>query len=253
MLAVIGGTGLNSLEGIDGFERVEELLLTTRYSADPVRVLRYRVRGRELLFLPRHGDGHVLPPHRINYRANVVALQQAGAKEVVAMNAVGGIADNLAPGTLAVPDQLIDYSSGREATLFDADEDEVVHIDFGQPYAERLRQRLLQASRRAAEATGTSNTVVDGGVYGCTQGPRLETNAEIRRLRNDGCTMVGMTGMPEAALAREAGLDYASIALSVNWAAGLSHEPITLEEIYAVVAGASPFLIALLRELLSGD
>ena len=165
------------------------------------------------------------------------------------MNAVGGIADELHPGALAIPDQLIDYSSGREGTFFDADE--LVHIDFSDPYSESMRQQLLAAAKRANHVSESPCNVIDGGVYACTQGPRLETKAEIRRLQNDGCTMVGMTGMPEAALAREAELSYACIALSVNWAAGISDEIITLDDIYAVVEGVRPYLHELLRQILT--
>ncbi len=253
MLAVIGGTGLNTLDAIDGFVRVRSERVATRYGAEPVVVDVVECGEQTLLFTPRHGAGHVVPPHRINYRANIEALRMLGATRIVAMNAVGGIADNLPPGALAVPDQLIDYTWGREATFFEVEsgDEGVVHIDFGEPYSQALREQVLAAASRATDAVDDKlgHAVVAGGVYGCTQGPRLETAAEIRRLRADGCTMVGMTGMPEAALAREAGLDYASIALSVNWAAGLEAAPITLEEIYAVVAGAAPMLQATLREL----
>lgn len=252
MLALIGGTGLNTLKGLEGFSHERSLPITTRYAESPVTIDVFEYSGRELLFLPRHGAGHVVPPHQVNYRANIDALRLAGATQVIAMNAVGGIDESFVPGALSIPDQLIDYSSGREHTFFETEAGEVVHIDFGLPYAESLRQLLVHAGARANEASGTQIRVIEGGVYGCTQGPRLETNAEIRRLRADGCTMVGMTGMPEAALAREAQLDYACIALCVNWAAGLTAQVITLPEIYAVIDKATPFLAQLLRELIAG-
>lgn len=249
MLAVIGGTGLNDLDKLEGFERRRTEQLVSRYAEDLVAVGVFDYAGHEFLFLPRHGEGHVVPPHRINYRANIDALRCAGAKTVVAMNAVGGIADNLGPGALAVPDQIIDYTYGRESCFFFDVGDEVVHCDFAEPYCTALRSQLIDAARQAgAEKAG----LVLEGVYGCTQGPRLETAAEIARMRADGCTMVGMTGMPEAALAREAGLSYASLALSVNWAAGLVKEPITLEEIYAVVAAAEPTLQRTLAAMVVG-
>jgi 5'-deoxy-5'-methylthioadenosine phosphorylase len=181
--------------------------------------------GRSLVFLPRHGAAHTIPPHRVNYRANLWALKQVGVENVVGMAAVGGIGAPLAPGKLAVPDQVIDYTWGREHTLFDVDPAGVTHVDFTEPYCEVLRQELLQAATRAGVM------VHDGGTYGATQGPRLESSAEIARLERDGCDMVGMTGMPEASIARELGLCYASLALSVNWAAGKADGPITMAEI----------------------
>lgn len=239
MLAVIGGTGLNDLDKLDGFERLRTEQLSSRYAGEPVDVGVFAYAGHEFLFLPRHGKSHVVPPHRINYRANIDALKSAGAEAIVAMNAVGGIADNLGPGVLAIPDQIIDYSYGRESCFYLGAGDEVVHCDFAEPYCAVLRAQLIEAAQKAGAG---SAEIVRAGVYGCTQGPRLETAAEIARMRADGCTMVGMTGMPEAALAREAELSYASLALSVNWAAGLVKEPITLDEIYAVVAAAEPRL-----------
>ena len=239
MLAVIGGTGLNDLDKLDDFERLRTEQVASSYAVNSVEVSVFSFAGREFLFLPRHGKGHVVPPHRINYRANIDALRKLGAVAIVAMNAVGGIADDLGPGVLAIPDQIIDYSYGRESCFYEQEGDAVVHCDFAEPYCEVLRSQLIAAAQQADENSGA---IVCAGVYGCTQGPRLETAAEIARMRADGCTMVGMTGMPEAALAREAELSYASLALSVNWAAGLVKEPITLEEIYQVVAEAEPRL-----------
>jgi len=227
-LAVIGGTGLQRLEGLEllGREAVE-----TPYGAPSAPLARGRLAGRELLFLARHGEGHTIPPHRINYRANLWALKEAGAPRILAVAAVGGIDPALAPGELVLPDQLIDYTHGREVTFFDGDgtPDGVVHVDFTEPYDARLRALL----RRAAEEGGVP--LRDGGVYGCTQGPRLETAAEIRRMARDGCTLVGMTGMPEAALARELGLPYCCLAVVANAAAGLTQDPITMDQIHAAL------------------
>ncbi len=227
-LAVIGGTGLQRLEGLEllGREAVE-----TPYGAPSAPLARGRLAGRELLFLARHGEGHTIPPHRINYRANLWALKEAGAPRILAVAAVGGIDPDLAPGELVLPDQLIDYTHGREATFFDGDgtPEGVVHVDFTEPYDGALRELL----RRAAEAGGVP--LRDGGCYGCTQGPRLETAAEIRRMARDGCTLVGMTGMPEAALARELGLPYCCLAVVANAAAGLAQGPITMEQIHTAL------------------
>jgi 5'-methylthioinosine phosphorylase len=239
MLVVIGGTGLNQLPG---FNVVREAHVQTPYNAEPVAILCGTLPGcqREIAFLPRHGSGHTVPPHMINYRANMFALREFGATAVIAVNAVGGIHKNTGPGVIAIPRQIIDYTYGRAHTFFDggvaslksADQlsASVTHIDFTEPYDASLRTLLLKS---AAE----QNVLVwPDGVYGATQGPRLETPAEIKRLQQDGCDMVGMTGMPEAALAREAGLPYACIALSVNWGAGLSDEVITMDSIRQVLS-----------------
>jgi 5'-methylthioadenosine phosphorylase len=209
MLAIIGGSGLDTLPGLRDARATSP---DTPYGRSAT-LWRGRFAGAEVLFLARHDTGHRLPPHRINYRANIRALADAGARDVIAVAAVGGIAGH-PPGTLAVPRQIVDYTSGREATFFDGDGAAVTHVDFTEPYAPVLRAALLTAGSVASIA------VVDGGVYAAVNGPRLETAAEIDRLERDGATMVGMTGMPEAALAREAGLAYAALALSINHAAG---------------------------------
>lgn len=191
-----------------------------------------------VLFIARHGPGHILAPHRINYRANVWALKQAGATDVLAVAAVGGITNDVGPGTIVVPDQIIDYTYGREHTFCDGSDRTVVHVDFTRPYSDPLRDLLLEASSTVGE------TVVTSGVYGASQGPRLETAAEIARMARDGATLVGMTGMPEAALARELSLRYAHLCVVSNWAAGcgdskvkISHDDInaTLDESIARV------------------
>jgi 5'-methylthioadenosine phosphorylase len=210
MLAIIGGSGLDTLPGLADARR---RAVDTPYGAPVPVVQRGRFAGREVLFLARHGESHAVPPHRINYRANIRALEAEGARAIVAVAAVGGIRGH-PPGSLALPHQLIDYTSGRAATFFDGGDAAVTHVDFTHPYAPRLRAACLRAARRAAVP------LADGGVYAAVNGPRLETAAEIDRLERDGATMVGMTGMPEAVLAREAGLEYAVIALCVNHAAG---------------------------------
>ena len=203
-LAIIGGTGLTSLNGLEITKR--EVIHTP--FGEPSGPLTHGVlNGKEVLFLARHGYGHTIPPHRINYRANIWALHNAGVKQVIAVAAVGGIDDCLPPGALAVPDQIIDYTWGRPSTYFEDDLTEVTHIDFSYPYCNELRSLLLDQCR----ATGL--TACETGTYGATQGPRLETAAEIARMERDGCTMVGMTGMPEAVLARELNLDYACCAV----------------------------------------
>lgn len=228
MLAIIGGTGLTQMAGLDVVKRHSA---ETPLGAASAGVVQGTLDGHDVLFLARHGHPHKLPPHRVNYRANLWALKQAGATRIVGVNAVGGIDPSLAPGALVVPDQLIDYTWGREATYFDGRYKPLKHIDFSWPYDEALRIELLAAGERAKEPLD------DGGVYGCTQGPRLETAAEIACMARDGCRLVGMTGMPEAALARELEIPYACLALVVNPAAGVVEREIAMAEIEAVLVG----------------
>jgi 5'-methylthioinosine phosphorylase len=243
-LAVIGGTGVYAIPGLENPERIE---MTTRWGAPSSAVMIGEVGGTRVAFLARHGELHTFAPHRINYRANIDALHELGVRRVIGVNAVGGIREDMAPRVLAIPDQLIDYTTNRVASFCDADGESVLHIEFGEPYAESLRRALLGAADRAGVA------VVNGGCYGATQGPRLETRAEIARMRRDGCDLVGMTGMPEAALARERGIDYACVAVVANWAAGCGPDPdapISLEEIHAHLAAATAQVPAIVRALL---
>ena len=215
LAAILSGTGLARFEGM---EVVRREVVRTPYG-EPSGALtfgRLEAGGRvqDVVFLPRHGYAHTIPPHDINYRANLWALHEVGVGAVFAVASVGGIRADLEAGTLVVPDQIIDYTHGRPATFFDSAEQPVTHIDFTLPYDSGLRAELLDAARR------TGIALTDGGVYACTPGPRLETAAEVERLARDGADMVGMTGMPEAALARELGLPYAALAVVVNAAAG---------------------------------
>lgn len=221
-IAVIGGTGLSQLPGL---ELLGQDVLETPYGEPSSALTIGRLGQRELVFLARHGERHSIPPHRVNYRANLWALKQLGVNQVIAFAAVGGIHPDMGPERVVVPDQIIDYTYGREHTFFADDLDSVTHIDFSQPYDESLRCALL----KAAEALPFE--VVAGGCYGATQGPRLETAAEINRMDRDGCDLVGMTGMPEAALARELDLPYAAVAVVANWAAGRDSGVITMEMI----------------------
>jgi 5'-methylthioadenosine phosphorylase len=210
VLAIIGGSGLSQLENLEVSERQR---VQTPYGEPSGPLVFGTIRGARVVFLARHGEGHTVPPHQINYRANLWALNDRGAREVVSVASVGGIRQDLKPGDLVVPHQIIDYTSDRKNTFFE-DGEPVTHIDFTLPYAEALRRRLLAAGAACGEA------VVDGAVYGATQGPRLETAAEVDRLERDGVDIIGMTGMPEAALARELNLGYATLAVVVNNAAG---------------------------------
>lgn len=244
-LAVIGGTGMNQWSGLDIQRRV---VVDTPYGAPSAPLLEGRIDGTPAVFLARHGEGHWLPPHAINYRANLWALREAGVQAIVAIGAVGSIAPWFAPGEIAVPADLIDYTYGRAHTYADGDRAAPVHhVEFAEPYASALRRALRAAAVVAA------TPLAGEGVLGVTQGPRLETVAEIRRLAGDGCDMVSMTGMPEAALARELGLDYACLAVAVNWAAGVQgggdiHAEIA-QSIEAGMAKVQRVLHCLLRSL----
>ncbi len=242
-LAVIGGTGLYKLAALEGVKTLEGGTIYGEPSG-PLRI--GTIAGKRVAFLARHGEGHSLPPHKVNYRANLQRLKDIGAQRVLAINAVGGISDHYCPRVIGCPDQIIDYTWGRISTICEEPDTEVVHVDFTEPYTASLRRAVLDAAARSGIA------MVDGGCYGATQGPRLETRAEIARMRRDGCDLVGMTGMPEAGLARELGLDYACLALVANWAAGCGDAAeITLEEVLANVETASASLPALLDALVA--
>ncbi len=223
--AIIGGTGLTQLEGL---EITHRQILKTPYGETSSPILHGNYYGKSVIFLPRHGARHTIPPHKINYRANIWSLKELGVKNVIAIAAVGGINPLMQPKHLVIPDQLIDYTSGREHTFFAEDLKKVTHIDFTNPYCENLRIQLLNA---ASQVNDLNTKIHNHGVYAATQGPRLETAAEINRLERDGCDIVGMTGMPEAALARELELCYACCAIVVNPAAGRGSGPITMAEI----------------------
>jgi len=221
-IGIIGGTGLDRLEV---FEDRREQHVETPWGRPSAALVQGRVGRQSFVFLARHGRDHTIAPHEINYRANLWALRESGVEAVLAVGAVGGIVEPPEPGGLAVPDQLIDYTYGRDGTFFEGEGARVEHIDFTRPYSPRMRERILVAGQSAGIR------LVDGGCYAATQGPRLETAAEIRRLERDGCTLVGMTGMPEAALARELGLPYACCAVIVNRAAGKGGDSISMDEI----------------------
>lgn len=211
MIGIIGGSGLTRLSNLEITRRE---VIRTPYG-EPSGALTFgSLKGHEVVFLARHGYGHTIPPHAVNYRANIWAMHAQGVTGLVSVASVGGIRTDLEPGELSVPDQIIDYTYGRMHSFFDSPEQTVTHIDFTHPYCQDLRQALIKAA-------GESDIpIIDGGVYAATQGPRLETAAEINRMERDGADMVGMTGMPEAALAREMDVCYASIAVVANWAAG---------------------------------
>jgi 5'-methylthioinosine phosphorylase len=221
-LAIIGGTGLAALKGLEVTHRE---VVNTPYGPPSGPLLHGSLLGKPVVFLARHGYSHTIPPHMINYRANLWALKHLGIQDVIAIAAVGGINPAIYPERLAIPDQIIDYTWSRAHTFFERELDRVTHIDFSHPYCEALRSLLIRSAREA------DLDAYESGTYGATQGPRLETAAEINRLARDGCDVVGMTGMPEAALAMELELRYAACAVCANWAAGRGDGAITIAEI----------------------
>lgn len=242
MLAILGGSGLTRLSTLTGTRRISA---RTAFGEPSGPLALGRIGGREVVFLARHGEAHSIPPHQVNYRANIQALKDAGATQVASVATVGGIRREFGPGVLVVPHQIIDYTWGRASSFFEGPGVKVTHIDFTEPYSSSMRAKILAAAKVCGEA------VSDGGVYGATQGPRLETAAEIARMERDGADLVGMTAMPEAALAREAGLEYAAIVVVANHAAGKgdSAHAISLAAIEAVVQQAMQRVLRILEKL----
>lgn len=237
-LALVGGTGLTEWD-----DHAATIELDTPYGipSAPIRII--QTEPLRLLFLPRHGSPHRFPPHGVNYRANMWALREAGADRVVAVSAVGGISESYSPGTLALPDQVIDYTWGRKHTYFDSGDEPLVHVDFTHPYAGPLRHELVRAAHRSGVE------VTDGGCIGVFQGPRLESAAEVEKARRDGCHMAGMTALPEAGLARELGLDYAGLAVVSNWGAGVSDDLLSEDDIAETLVEPMMRVRALLNAL----
>jgi len=241
--AIIGGTGLTEFSELVNAKIHRDV--NSELGKPSGDIVEGELHGQRLLFLPRHGHPHAVAPHQINYRANLLALQQLGADEIIAVNAVGGIHQNAVAGQILVPHQIIDYTSGRQQTFFDGVFRPLDHIDFSYPYDEGLRQKLIAVLSKQSLKNGYSGE----GVYGVTQGPRLETIAEVKRLENDGCDLVGMTGMPEAALARELNIPYASLCLVVNPAAGKSAGLIAMDEIRSVISSGMAEIKTILKVL----
>lgn len=221
-IAIVGGTGLSAL---DNLEIIRSEAMSTPFGKPSADLNIGQINNEEVIFLARHGHSHNIPPHKVNYRANLWALNELGVDAIIAVNAVGGIRDDMSPGSLVLPDQIIDYTTSRINTFFEEDLNDVTHIDFSYPYSESIRKIIFDSAEKQRIQ------LIDNAVYAATEGPRLETAAEIQRLKRDGCDIVGMTGMPEAALARELEIDYASICVNANWAAGLSDELITMQAI----------------------
>lgn len=230
IVGVIGGSGFYKFPEL---KNIREQRYVTAYGAVDL-VVKGEFGQSLIYFIPRHGLAHNIPPHKVNYRANVQALFELGVTQIVAFNATGGIGEAFYPGRLVVPDQIIDYSHGREHTFFDGEVEELSHIEFTSPFDSNVRLNL----EKSLESLNADFHM--GGTYGCTQGPRLETAAEIKKLAKDGCDVVGMTAMPEAALACERRIPYASLSLIVNWCAGIRDEVISLDKIMARLDSSVP-------------
>ena len=244
--AVIGGTGLYAL---DELSDIAQHTQSNCYGAPSSAIITgvwqsSSEHERRVAFLTRHGGDHTIAPHRVNYRANIQALKELGVKRIVAVNAVGGIHQDMGPKAISICDQLIDYTHGRLSSFSDFVGEKVVHIDFTDPYSARMRKALGVAAQKA------NISALEFGCYGCTEGPRLETKAEIARMKRDGCDLVGMTGMPEAVLAREAGIEYGCIAVVANWAAGCGDQKeTTMAEIFANLEQSMRDVKSILTEL----
>jgi 5'-methylthioadenosine phosphorylase/5'-methylthioinosine phosphorylase len=241
-LAIIGGTGLSQIKGL---KITSAQSLSTPFGKPSADYIHGTINNKQVIFLARHGNPHIIPPHKINYRANMWGLKELGVTDVIAVAAVGGITSLMKPPSIVIPDQIIDYSYDREHTFFSDNLDAVTHIDFTFPYHPALRNSLVKIAKNKGVEVSAS------GTYGCTQGPRLESAAEIIRLERDGCDIVGMTGMPEAALAKEAGINYAAITIIVNWAAGKSEGEIAMTEIEAHLKNGMGHVVNLLTAFIS--
>lgn len=241
-IGIIGGTGLAELEGVTVLEK---RAVVTAYGAPSSPLVFVSWHDKKVVFLPRHGQPHTIPPHKVNYRANLSAFKEAKVKTIIACNAVGGIYRGAEAGDMMIPDQIVDYTHSRVQTFFEDNLNEVVHIDFTYPYTPHLRQKLIAAAERIHQP------VIPKGTYAAVQGPRLETAAEINRLEREGCDILGMTGMPEAALARELGIDYACIALVVNKAAGRAEGLLSHAEIEKTFQKGRSKIVQLLDAFLS--
>jgi len=246
MLAIIGGRGLTELANLKITHRQ---VMRTPYGEPSGAFLFGTLNQHEVIFLARHGHGHTIPPHLVNYRANLWALREQGINEVVSIATVGGIRADLTPGVIVVPDQIIDYTHGRDSTFFHTRDTRYVNANFTLPYNPELRDRILRSARLAQQPC------LDGGVYAATQGPRLDSIAEVNRYERDGADMVGMTAMPETALAMELEMKYATIAVVVNYAAGRgdSKQGINMEQAGATAGAAVERVRGILECLVNCD
>ncbi|WP_414468361.1 S-methyl-5'-thioadenosine phosphorylase [Methanobacterium sp. ACI-7] len=231
MIGIIGGTGIYEI--VEMGEEIETKVIETPYGKSP-EISIFKLHDKEIVFMPRHAKGHANPPHMINYRANIYAMKQLGVERIIATNAVGSLEIDVRPGDFLVPHDFLDFTKVRQFTFYD---DKTVHIDITEPYCHNLRDVLI-----------SSEAVVKNGVYVCTEGPRFETAAEIKMFKQLGGAVVGMTGIPEAILARELEMCYASICMVSNYAASISPTKLTIEEVFDVVESQKDKLVKLLSD-----
>jgi 5'-methylthioadenosine phosphorylase len=239
MLGIIGGSGLYKIEGIT-LRKTKKVKTTFGKPSDSYKI--GALSDREIVFLPRHGAKHSIPPHKVNYRANVWGFKELGVKRIIAISAVGGISPKVSPGAIVVPDQIIDMTSNREATFHE--KDNAVHVDFTEPYCPEMRRSIIGASKTKGIDIKAS------GTYVCVNGPRLETRAEIQFFSRIGADIVGMTAMPEAALVREVEICFGGISVVTNYAAGVKKRSLRANEVGEVMKEAMGNLGALLEALL---
>ena len=235
MIAIIGGSGADEI--IEMADSIEKQTVDTEYGS--VEVTLMSISDKTVAFLPRHSEGHSVPPHKINFKANIMALKKIGVTQIIATNAVGSLDLDIGPGSLVIIDDLLDFSVNRERTFFD---DKVVHMDMSEPLCNRLRNVIL------SHGDCVSGELVDGGTIVCTEGPRFETPAEIKFFKMIGGTVVGMTSLPELVLAREAEMCYASISIVTNFCTSLSPDVLTVDDVYEVMAVIKQDLVKLLLE-----
>lgn len=238
-VGIIGGTGVYNQSL---FSNADEIIVDTAFGS--VTMMKCDYKDSMVFFLARHGGGHSVPPHKVNYKANIAALKQVGIEKIIATAAVGSLNKTIPPGSMVVIDQFIDLTRQRPLTFFEGDNGLVVHTDFTEPYCSEIRQAILKAGQNSKQK------LVEGGCYVCTEGPRFESPAEIKMMKQWGGDLVGMTNIPEAVLAREAGLCYATIALSTNYAAGISAKPLTHQEVLEIMDQVKPDLDRLLTACL---
>ncbi len=236
-IGIVSGSGLYQIPGL---KVTEYRQLTTPFGKPSDTYMFSELSGRKIVFLPRHGLRHQIPPHRINYRANIWGFKELGVERIISVGAVGGIGFDIKPGMIVIPDQIIDMTKDRESTFYDGDE--VVHIDFTEPYCPEVRNSLLRAAEKSLVESRKT------GTYVCMNGPRLETKAEIQMFQNMGTDIVGMTAMPEAALAREAEICLAGVAVVTNVAAGIAHSRLTTTEVINMMRKVTPRVTDLLLE-----
>ena len=237
---IIGGSGLTQLSNLEVMRRQA---VDTPFGSISSALASGTIADKQLAILARHGDTHTIAPQKVNYRANLWAMISLGVTEIIAVNAVGGFTEHMRPGSLVIPDQIIDYTTSRSNTFYETDLSTVTHIDFSYPYNAPLSHLIQQTAKRC------DINIISGATYAATEGPRLETAAEIQRLKKDGCDIVGMTAMPEAALARELDINYASICVNANWAAGLGDGLISMEDIEANLIGGMEKVRIILSEI----